>query len=73
MRLLARKAKRNSQQDVEMFPVNPRSPRVPMSPFRMSFREEFADHLPFDPKWEFPRDRLKLGEFFLLPALLSLG
>ncbi|XP_038044978.1 vascular endothelial growth factor receptor 1-like [Patiria miniata] len=57
---LARKAKRNSE-GMELGLVNPRSPRVPMSPFRMSFKEEFGDQLPFDSKWEFPRDRLKLG------------
>ncbi|XP_022096721.1 vascular endothelial growth factor receptor 1-like isoform X2 [Acanthaster planci] len=57
---LARKAKRNSA-NMELGLVNPRSPRGPASPFRMSFKEEFGDQLPFDPRWEFPRDRLKLG------------
>ena len=38
---------------------------LPISLGQVADLEDICDHLPYDPKWEFPRERLKLGEYTL--------
>ncbi len=35
---------------------------LPISLGQVADLEDICEHLPYDPKWEFPRERLKLGK-----------